>query len=60
MEGLGLIGILVLIGDVYAVLQIAESAARTGQKALWIALVIVFPLVGLIAWYLLGPKKNRP
>ncbi len=59
MEGLGLIGILVLIGDVYAVLQIAESTASTGQKALWIALVIVFPVVGLIAWYLLGPKKNR-
>lgn len=59
MEGLGLLGILVLIGDVYAVLQIAESSASTGQKALWIALVILFPIVGLIAWYLLGPKKNR-
>ncbi len=59
MEGLGLLGILILIGDVYAVLQIAESSASTGQKALWIALVILFPIVGLIAWYLLGPKKNR-
>ena len=59
MEGLGLLGILVLIGDVYAVLQIAESSASTGQKALWIALVILFPIVGLIAWYLLGPKKSR-
>ena len=59
MEGKGLVGILILIGDIYAVLQIAESNASTGRKALWIALVILLPVAGLIIWYLLGPKKNR-
>ncbi len=52
----GLIGLLVLIGDIYAILQIVKSAAGDGKKALWIAIVLVLPLLGLILWFLLGPK----
>ena len=58
MEGKGLIGILILIGDIYAVLQIFESNASTMRKAVWIALVILLPFVGLVIWYLFGPKKS--
>ena len=52
----GLIGILILIADIYAVLKIAQSSASTGKKAIWIALVVLLPVLGLIIWYLLGPK----
>jgi hypothetical protein len=55
---LGFFGILVLIGDIYAILQIAQSAGSTGNKALWIALVILLPVLGLILWFLLGPKAR--
>ena len=58
MEGKGLIGILILIGDIYAVLQIFESKASTMRKAVWIALVVLLPFIGLIVWYLFGPKKG--
>jgi hypothetical protein len=57
MDGLGLFGILVLIGDIYAILQIAQSSESNGKKALWIALVIVLPLIGLVIWYLAGPGR---
>lgn len=57
METTGIIGILVLIADIYAILQIAESASSTGKKAVWIALVVLLPIAGLIVWYLLGPKR---
>ena len=50
-----LIGILILIADIYAIIKIAQSSAEPLKKALWIAGVIVFPIVGLIAWYLAGP-----
>lgn len=56
MEVSGIIGFLILIADVYAVLQIAQSESSTGRKALWIAIVVVLPVLGLILWYLLGPK----
>jgi hypothetical protein len=54
----GFFGILVLIADVYAILQIVQSTASTGKKTLWIVLVILLPLAGFILWYLLGPKAS--
>jgi succinate dehydrogenase/fumarate reductase cytochrome b subunit len=55
----GLWGLLVLAGDVWAVLNIAQSGASNEKKALWIVLVVVLPLVGLILWYFLGPKSGQ-
>ena len=55
MEVKGFLGVLILVADVYAVLQIAQSSASNLRKAIWIAVVILLPVVGLIAWYLVGP-----
>jgi hypothetical protein len=52
----GLLGLLILIADVWAIVNIIQSTASTGRKVLWIVLVIVFPIVGLIIWFLLGPR----
>jgi len=57
MEVQGILGILVLIADVYAILQIAQSSATNGKKALWIVLVLVLPIIGVIIWYLAGPGR---
>jgi hypothetical protein len=46
-----------LIADVWAIINIAGSSATTGAKALWIVLVLLLPVIGLIAWYLAGPKS---
>lgn len=53
-----LLGFIIFVLDIYAVLQIAESTASNGRKALWIAVVIVLPVLGLILWFLLGPKPR--
>ena len=55
----GLWGLLVLAADVWAILNIAQSPASNGKKALWIVLVVVLPLLGLILWYFLGPKSGK-
>lgn len=55
----GLFGVLLLIADIYAILQIAQSATTNGKKALWIALVVLLPIAGLIIWFLLGPRPHR-
>jgi Phospholipase_D-nuclease N-terminal len=57
MEVKGILGILVLIADVYAILQIAQSSVSNGKKALWIVLVLVLPVIGVIVWYLVGPGR---
>jgi hypothetical protein len=53
----GILGVLILIADVWAIINIAGSSATTGAKALWIVLVLLLPVLGLIAWYLAGPKS---
>lgn len=56
--GGGLIGVLILIGDIYAVINIFQSNSTTAAKAAWIALVILLPLLGLIIWFFAGPREK--
>lgn len=53
----GLLGILHLGLVIWAALSIIASHASQGAKVLWILLVLVFPVVGLIIWFLAGPRK---
>jgi len=59
MEVGGIFGLLILIADVWAIVNIAQSGATTGKKVLWIVLVLLLPVVGLILWFLLGPRTGR-
>ena len=54
----GILGILHLIVFIWALLSILKSGASTGAKLLWALLVLLLPLVGLIIWFLAGPKGN--
>lgn len=54
----GLLGILHLALVIWAAISILGSGASQGQKVLWILLVLVFPVIGLIIWFLAGPKKT--
>ena len=54
----GLFGLLILIADIYAVVKTIQSNASTGSKVLWIVIVLVLPVVGVIAWFLFGPKGS--
>jgi len=58
LEVSGLFGVLVLIADIWAILNIFQSSASTGSKALWIALVLLLPLLGVIIWYFAGPREG--
>lgn len=55
----GLIGLLVLVGDIWAIINIFQSSASNEKKLLWILVVLLLPLLGLILWYFLGPRDGR-
>jgi hypothetical protein len=55
----GLLGLLVLAGDIWAILNIAQSSASNGKKLIWILVVLLLPLLGLILWFFLGPRSGR-
>lgn len=52
----GLLGLVVLVLDILAIINVIKSSITTGKKILWIALILLLPLVGLILYYLLGRK----
>jgi hypothetical protein len=54
--GKGIIGLLILIADVWAIINIFQSSATTGKKVIWTVLVLVLPILGLIIWYFAGPR----
>lgn len=55
----GLWGLIVLVADVWALVNILQSGADTGTKVLWTVLVIFLPVLGFILWYFIGPKTRR-
>ena len=56
IEVTGLLGLIVLVFNVYAIVKIVQSRAGTGAKVGWIVVILLLPLLGLILWFLLGPK----
>jgi len=59
MGNFGILGLIHLAIWVYAVVQIFNSRAGTGEKVLWIVIVAVLPLVGVIVWYFIGPGSPK-
>jgi hypothetical protein len=59
MQYQGLFGLVVLIADVWAIVNVFQSSADTGGKVLWTVLIIILPVLGFILWYFLGPKTRR-
>ena len=52
-------GVLVLIADIWAIVNILQSGADTPKKVLWTVVVIVLPVLGFILWFFLGPRTGK-
>ncbi|CAA6814953.1 MAG: Unknown protein [uncultured Thiotrichaceae bacterium] len=52
----GIFGLIVLVLNVFAIIKVVQSGAGTGSKVLWVVIILLLPLLGLLLWYLAGPK----
>lgn len=50
---------LLTLAALYAVFKIIDSRADTVTKVLWTVGVLIFPFVGVVAWYFFGPGGGR-
>jgi len=55
----GILGLLILIGDVWAIINILQSSASNQKKLVWTVIVVLLPLLGLILWFFLGPRDRK-
>ena len=59
MGDLGIWGIVHLLLVIYAGIQIWNSSADQTKKLIWILVVAIFPIIGLIVWFFVGPGTPR-
>ena len=55
----GFFGLLVLIADIWAIVNVLGSRSSTGAKVLWTLLILLLPLLGFIIWLLAGPRAPK-
>jgi hypothetical protein len=55
--GYSLVGLLVLILDIIAILNIVQSGMSGTHKLLWVLVVLLLPVIGMILWFVIGSKK---
>ena len=52
----GLLGLIVLVADVWAIVKIVQGGGSTGSKVLWIVVILLMPVLGLLLWLLFGRR----
>lgn len=53
--GLGTLALMTL--NMWALLSVLASTANARSKVVWAVLLLVFPGLGFLGWYLLGPRR---
>jgi len=55
----GLVGLIVLVLDIWAIINILKSGVDTSMKIIWVMVIILLPVLGLIIWAIAGPRGNN-
>lgn len=54
----GILGVLVLAADIWAILNVFQSAVSNAAKVVWTLVILVLPVLGLVLWFFLGPRGS--
>ncbi len=54
----GIIGLIILALDIWALISIWGSASSTGAKILWSLIILILPVIGLVIWFFVGPRGS--
>lgn len=52
----GILGLIILIANIYAIYQVLTSGASGLAKIVWTVAILLLPVLGLIAWLIAGPR----
>jgi hypothetical protein len=54
----GLLGLLILVLDIYVIYLILAGSGDSGTKLLWIIVVLLLPVIGPILYFLIGRGRT--
>ncbi|HUH13929.1 MAG TPA: PLD nuclease N-terminal domain-containing protein [Longimicrobiales bacterium] len=50
--------LLILVLNLWALMEVLGSDAPTGRKLLWTLFVVLLPGIGVVAWLFRGPRRS--
>jgi hypothetical protein len=53
-----IVGLIILILDIWAVVTIVQGGGPVERKVLWIVLILVLPVIGLVLWLLIARRAR--
>lgn len=51
-----LIGLVILILDIVAIVDVLKSSMDTTKKLLWILAIVLLPIIGMVLYFAIGRK----
>lgn len=51
---LSLVGVVVLLLDIFAIVSVLVGSSGVMRKLLWIVLILLLPIVGMVLYFLIG------
>ena len=55
-----LIGLIIVVLDIIAIIDVVRSTMATDKKVLWVLGILVFPLIGMVLYYVLLRRNAIP
>jgi hypothetical protein len=52
-----LLGVIIFVLDIWAILNIIQSKESGVAKLIWCLAILFLPVIGLIVWFFVGPRK---
>lgn len=59
IEITGVGGLILLILNVWALVSIVTAPTGTGNKVIWVIVILLLPLLGFLIWLIFGPRSAR-
>jgi hypothetical protein len=53
-----IIGLIILILDIVAIISVLGGTSSLGRKLLWLAIILLFPVIGVIIYFLVGQSPR--
>ncbi len=54
----GIIGLIILALDIWAIVQIVQGRGPTDKKILWVLIILLLPVIGLILWLVIARRAR--
>ena len=52
------LGLIILVLDIVAIVSVLGGTSSGGRKLLWVIIILLFPVIGVIVYFLIGQSPR--